>query len=264
VRLALGYYHLWAYRDVEGALAEFERAGGALAGSAAVLAALGSVGSLQGQWEEALRTYRRAFELSPRDVNLILRAGWALSTMRRYPEALVAFDHSINLAPDMMWPYLYKAINDWGWHGKPGETRSILEAFPNTTSGWERWSWYWQEMYEGRYSEALGRIESPTDGWIRIKMIARPNALLAAYAYEKLGDEEEAAAAYEIARELLETEVAASLEDPRLHSSLGIVHAARGRGSRGHTGLRSAASVERRFLLPSICHRPRAYLHHPR
>jgi serine/threonine-protein kinase len=229
VRLALGYYQLWAYRDVEGALAEFERAGGELVGSADVLAAMGSVFILQGQWEEALRTYRRAFELSPRDVNLILHAGWALSTMRRYPEALVAFDHSINLAPDMMWPYLYKAINDWGWHGKAGETRSILEAFPNTTSGWERWSWYWQEMYEGRYSEALGRIESTSEGWIRIKMIARPNALLAAYAYEKLGDEEEAAAAYEIARELLETEVAASLEDPRLHSSLGIVHAAQGR-----------------------------------
>jgi len=229
VRLAIGYYQLWAYRDVEGALAEFERAGDELARSADVLAAMGSVFSLQGQWEEALRTYRRAFELSPRDVNLILHAGWALSTMRRYPEALVAFDHSINLAPDTMWPYLYKTINDWGWHGKPGETRSILEALPNTTSGWERWSWYWQEMYEGRYSEALGHIESTTEGWIRIKMFARPNALLAAYAYEKLGDSEAAAAAYEIARELLETEVAASLEDPRLHSSLGIVHAVQGR-----------------------------------
>jgi len=229
VHLDLGYYHLWAHRDIDGALAEFERAGGDLAGNADVLEAMGSVFIVKGQWEEALKTFRSAFELSPRDANLIVHAGWALSTMRRYPEALVAFDHSINLAPDTMWPYLYKTINDWGWHGKPGETRSILEALPNTTSGWERWSWYWQEMYEGRYSEALGHIESTTEGWIRIKMFARPNALLAAYAYEKLGDSEAAAAAYEIARELLETEVAASLEDPRLHSSLGIVHAVQGR-----------------------------------
>jgi len=229
VHLDLGYYRLWGHRDIDGALAEFELAGGDLAGNADIFEALGSVFIVKGQWEEALKTYRRAFELSPRDANLILHAGWALSTMRRYPEALVAFDHSINLAPDSMWPYLYKALNDWGWHGEATETRSILEALPNTTSGWERWSWYWQETYEGRYGEALGRIESTTDGWIRIKMYARPNALLAAYVHEKLGDAEVAAAAYEIARGLLEIEVAASPEDPRLHSSLGIVYAAQGR-----------------------------------
>ena len=229
VHLDLGYYRLWAHRDIDGALAEFELAGGDLPGNADILEAMGSVFIVKGQWEEALNAYRRAFELSPRDANLIVHAGWALSTMRRYPEALVAFDHSINLAPDTMWPYLYKAINDWGWHGKASETRSILEALPNTTGGWERWSWYWQEMYERRYSEALGRIESTTDGWIRIKMFARPNALLAAYAYEKLGDAEAAAAGYETARRLLEAEVAASPEDPRLHSSLGIVYAVKGR-----------------------------------
>ena len=142
---------------------------------------------------------------------------------------MAACDQGINLAPDAFWPYLYKALTNWGWHGDPTETRSIFEALPNTTGGWERWSWYWQAMYEGRYSEALGRLESTTDGWIRIKMFARPNVLLAAYAYEELGDLDSAAVSYEVARELLEVEVGASPEDPRLHGSLGIVYAKQGR-----------------------------------
>jgi len=225
VHLDLGYYRLWGHRDIEGALAEFERAGGELAGGADVLGAMGDLYYVQGRWENALDAYQRGFEISPRDANLISNAAWALNTLRRYPEAISASDQAINLAPDAFWPYFYKALSLWGWKGDARETRAVFEALAATAGGWERWGWYWQEMYEGRYHEALGRLESTTEGWIRIKLFARPNALLAAYGFEKLGDDEAAAAAFEIARELLEVDVATSPEDPRLHSSLGIVYA---------------------------------------
>jgi len=229
VHLDLGYYKLWAYRDIEGALVEFERAGGELAGGADVLEAMGDLYYVQGRWENALDAYQRGFELSPRDADLISNAAWVLNSLRRYPEAISASDQAINLAPDAFWPYLYKALSVWGWKGDAGETRAILEALPYAAEGWQRWSWFWQEMYEGRYDEALGRLESTTDGWIRIKMFARPNALLAAYAHEELGDIDTAAVSFEVARELLEIDVAASPEDPRLRSSLGIVYAKQGR-----------------------------------
>jgi TolB-like protein/Flp pilus assembly protein TadD len=229
VHLDLGYYRLWAYRDIEGALAEFERAAGELAGSADVLEAMGDLYIVQGRFEDAVDAFQRGFELSPRDANPIASASWALNSLRRYPEALAASDKAINLAPDAFWPYLYKAMTLWGWKGDARATRPVFEALASTAGGWERWSWYWQETYEGRYREALGRLESPTDGWIRIKMFARPNALLAGYAYEELGDVDSAATSYETARGILEAEVVASPEDPRLHSSLGIVHAKQGR-----------------------------------
>ncbi|MFC2144569.1 protein kinase [Acidobacteriota bacterium] len=229
VHLDLGYYRLWAYRDIEGALVEFERAGGELAGSSDVLDAMGDLYIVQGRFEDALDAFQRGFELSPRDANLISSAAFMLNLLRRYPEALAASDQAINLAPDAFWPYFYKALSVWGWKGDAGETRAILEALPYAAEGWQRWSWFWQEIYEGRYHEALGRLESTTDGWIRIKMLARPNVLLAAYVYEELGDVDSAAASYEVARELLEAEVEASPEDPRLHSSLGIVYAKQGR-----------------------------------
>jgi tetratricopeptide (TPR) repeat protein len=44
-----------------------------------------------------------------------------------------------------------------------------------------------------------------------------------------LGEPDTAAAQYEVARELLEAEAAASPEDPRMRSSLGIVYAAQDR-----------------------------------
>ena len=229
VHLDLGYYRLWAYRDIDGALAEFERAGGELAGSSDVLDAMGDLYIVQGRFEDALDAFQRGFELSPRDANLISSAAFMLNLLRRYPEALEASDQAINLAPDAFWPYFYKALTLWGWRGDAREARPVFEALASTAGGWERWSWYWQEIYEGRYHEALGRLESTTDGWIRIKMLARPNVLLAAYAYEELGDIDSAAASYEVARELLEIEVEASPEDPRLRSSLGIVYAKQGR-----------------------------------
>jgi tetratricopeptide (TPR) repeat protein len=225
VHLDIGYYRLWGYHDIEGALAEFERAAGELAGNAEVLDAMSNMYIVEGRWQDALDASRRGVELSPRDADLVSQTAWILLTLRRYPDALAASDQAIQLAPDAFWPYFYKVLTLWSWRGDPTDTRSILDGLTATAGGWERWTWFWQEMYAGRYHEALARLESASEGWIRIKMWARPNTLLAAYVYEKLGDANGAAAAYDTARELLEAEITASPEDPRMHSSLGIVYA---------------------------------------
>ena len=246
VRLALGYYQLWAYRDVEKALEEFALAGASQPDNAEVLEAEGDVFLLQGRWEEALDAFQRAFDLSPHEAGLIDNIAWVLWTTRRYPEAVAAADKEINLAPDLVWPHLHKIFAYWSWKGSATRTRAVLEALPGTSSGWERFAWYWQEMYEGRYRDALDRLESTPNGWIRIKTFARPNALLAAYAHERLGETDMAAAAYETAKGLLEAEVLESPEDPRLHSSLGIVYGALGRKEEAiHEGIRATELLTR-------------------
>jgi TolB-like protein/tetratricopeptide (TPR) repeat protein len=229
VHLDVGYYKLWAYRDVDGAVSEFEKAAEGLAGSAEVFGALKDVYIIQGEWEKAFESLQRGIELSPRDADLISGSAWVLIMLRRYPEALAASDQAISLAPDAFWPHFYKILNFWCWHGDAIETRPVFEALRSTAGGWERWSWYWQEIYEGRNHEALSRLESTTDGWIRIKMYARPNVMMAAFVYERLGDKDAAAAAFEQARRVLEAEVEKTPEDPRLRSSLGIVYAVQGR-----------------------------------
>ena len=268
VHLDIGYYRLWAYRDVEGALAEFERAGGGLPDNAEVLEAKAHVFLLRGRWDECLDAFQRAFALSPRDADLISDAGFVLWNTRRYPEAVTAFDQAITLAPDTLWPYLYKALALWGWHGEPSETRPVLEAMPPTTDDWTRWAWFWQEMYEERFDAAIAALSLPNDGWLQVKMWARPNALFAAYAYERLGESAAAVAAYETARTLLEPALAASPEDPRLHSSLGIVYAAQGRREEAvREGMLACDLLPQSkdgYLLPPVRRRSRPHLHHPR
>jgi serine/threonine-protein kinase len=229
VRLAVGYYQLWAYRDVEKALEEFTLAGAGQPDDADVLEAQGNIFRLQGRWEESLDAFQRAFDLSPRDAGLISEAAGVLWMIRRYPESIAAADQAITLAPDAVWPYLYKIFTYWCWKGPAAGSRAALEALPAAAEGWERWAWYWQEMFEGRYRDALGHLESPSEGWIRIKILARPNSLFTAQAYELLDEPALAQESYESARGLLEPEVRASPEDPRLRSSLGIVYAALGR-----------------------------------
>jgi TolB-like protein len=229
VRLDLGFYYLWAYRDRVKALEEFELAEAGLPDNAENLDAKAGLFEVEGRWDDALSAYERAFELSPRDAGMIVQAAGALWMLRRYPEAVVATDQAISLAPDAMWPYLYKALILWSWKGSAEQTRSVLDALPETSRGWGHWAWYWQEMYEARYGEAINRLESTSEGWLRLKIVARPNSLFAAQAYELLGEREKAAALYESSRDQLETEVVDSPDDPRLHGSLGIAYAALGR-----------------------------------
>ncbi len=114
VHLDLGYYRLWGYRDIDGALEEFERASRELAGNADVLGSMGDLYYVQGRWEEALDAYRSGIELSPRDADLISNVAWVLDTLRRYPEALAASDQAISLAPDAFWPYLLQGSHPLG------------------------------------------------------------------------------------------------------------------------------------------------------
>ena len=229
VRLALGYYYLWAYRDRERALEEFERAEAGLPDNAEVLAAKAHLFEVEGRWDETLDAYERAFELSPLDADMIVQAAGALWMLRRYPEALVAADEAIRLAPDALWPYLYKTMILWSWRGSAEPTRSVLEALPESSRDWVDWAWYWQEVFEGNYRNALVGLEATDDEWIRIKIAARPKALFAAQVYQWLGEMDRSASGYEDSRLLLESEVAASPDDPGLHSSLGLAYAAIGR-----------------------------------
>ncbi len=231
VRLDIGYYELWAHRDVKRASAEFALAERGLP-IAQVLVARGDADLVLGRFDDFLDAYQRAFELSPRDADLPTELAFGRWILRRYPEAIQAADQAIALAPDAVWPYLSKAFIHWSWNGDVRQSREVLDALPGTLGGWERWAWYWQEMYEGRYREALGLLEASSEEWIDIKMFARPHPLLAAYAYQLLEEPALARQSFEAAREMLEARLEKVPDDPRLHGSLGIALAELGQSER--------------------------------
>jgi TolB-like protein/Flp pilus assembly protein TadD len=230
VRLAAGYYHLWVERNADVALDEFESAARGMPNSVEVQSARGELFRLHGEWTRALDAYRAATSLSPRDGSAMVDVAETLWWMRRYPEAVEAADRAIVLAPDQSWSYLTKAFTLWSWKGRDGaaESRAALE-FVGEDHEWHEWSWFWQEGVEGRYAEALERMEADPEGWIKIKVEAAPKALFAGFLRASLGDQEAAKERFETARRLLEPQVRAAPEDGRYHSSLGIALAGLGR-----------------------------------
>ncbi len=228
VRLAAGFHHFWIERDAEAALREFDVASRELPDSAEALDAHAETLRMAGRWPEALEGYRRALDLSPRDAAILEELAMTAWFLRRHEEARTYADQAIALAPDQAWPYLTKAFNEWSWKGPSKEARAALELVPADHEWW-LWSWYWQDMLEGRYREALRRLEAAPGGWIRQKMWAAPKGLFAGLAHQRLREPVAARAAYESARLLLEAELAAHPGDPRYHSSLGIAYAALGR-----------------------------------
>ncbi|UCG51014.1 MAG: protein kinase [Candidatus Latescibacterota bacterium] len=227
VHIAFGYYHLYAEGNAEHALREFAIAAKDLPENAEVLEARAEALRKQGKWREAVDYYQKACELSPRNPSPIVELVFTYNSMRRYPEALEASNESIKVAPDEDWCYLMNALVYWSSKGVAKEARTALESV-SPDHRFAPWAWYWQNMFEGRYREAIDYLSSTPSDWIRIKICAKPEALFFAYAHEALNEPELASTAYQTARTLLEDEVAAHPDDPRYHSALGIAYAALG------------------------------------
>jgi TolB-like protein/tetratricopeptide (TPR) repeat protein len=224
-----GYYHLWVERDPTAALAEFQTASRGLAGSAELQSAMGELFRLRGDWERSIEAYRAAASLSPRDGAAMVDVAETSWWMRQYPQAYQAADEAIALAPDQPWAYLTKVYTLWSWKGRDGvgEARLALEFVPEDHE-FAAWTWFWQEALEGRFGEALRRMEAKPEDWIRIKVQAAPNALFAAFLEFSLGETARARKGFSMARPLLEAEIRAAPDDARYHGSLGIAYAGLG------------------------------------
>jgi len=186
-----------------------------------------SVYELLGRIDDAINTYNRAFELSPRDANIPTNLLFVLWATRRYEQAVQAANQAILLAPNEPWPYIGKVLILWSWNGDTKEARTVIEAVP-VEHEWLPWLWYWQEIYEGNYSAAIQRLDLNPKDWIRIKMWSIPNKQFEGQAYLFMNMPEKAQSVFDSARVMLENELKNWPQDPRLHSSLGICYAALG------------------------------------
>lgn len=245
IRLALGLYHLYTYRDCERALEYIDTAAREMPGDALIPVALREVYIAQGRFEDAAAANEKAMELSPQDANLYTNQTFILWNLRRYPEALKTANQSILIAPDQLWTYLEKIFTLWSWKGITDEGRTAVEAIASSQNDWAVWTRFWQLIFDNRVREALTYLDQTPSEWIRIKMWARPESLLRAWCFTLLDQPDSARIAFEQARTELTTEVETCPYDPRYRSSLGIALA--GLGEREEALRRGQEAID---LLP--------------
>ncbi len=229
VRSAAGYYHYWAYREYQRALAEFAIAAEAMPNDAETLMGAAWVYRRLGRFQEALVQLERVFELNPQDSNLARNLGESCAVLGLHEKAIGYYDLSIALDPDQLTAYVQKALNYIYMSGSVADARRTLLEMPQVGDALFHFAWFSQEMQEGDHEAALQRLEGMQEESVVNQRTFAPKPLLQATAYELMGDAERARAAFEQARVILEREVAARPEDPRVHLSLGRAYAGLGR-----------------------------------
>ncbi|HOX87271.1 MAG TPA: protein kinase [bacterium] len=242
VHLALGYYQIYAYRNPDRAEAEFAIAEKGMPNSFEIYLAHSAVATLRGDWQGGMESSRKAFELSPRDASVAVDLAEIYWVLRRFQESVNTCDLAIELAPDDAWPYLIKTFALWSWKGGFGETRALLQAV-SPDHEWSPWSWFWQNMMEKEYQQAIDQLSQSSIDWIETKCWAMPVELLTAEAYDHLGENEKSLRDYQAAKILLQDRVQQHPDDPRYHSSLGIAYASLGQKEAALQEGRKAASL---------------------
>jgi eukaryotic-like serine/threonine-protein kinase len=99
--LALGNYYYNIKNDQPRALAEFTAALPEAPSNAELLTGAALVQQSLGRWDASLTSLKQAAALDPRDVTTARRLTSTYQWLRRYPEAAIAGDHLIALAPDI-------------------------------------------------------------------------------------------------------------------------------------------------------------------
>jgi eukaryotic-like serine/threonine-protein kinase len=98
--LAVGDFYLQAMHDNVRALASYQRGLKLAPANAELLRAMAVPEQRLGQWDAALASLKRARELDPRSRSTAGELQQTLVRMRRYPEALLAADDALALAPN--------------------------------------------------------------------------------------------------------------------------------------------------------------------
>jgi serine/threonine-protein kinase len=131
--IALGDFHYYVSRDHLHALAAYQRGLKLAPANAELLTALALTEQSLGRWETSLRHLQQAFALDPRAVGIASQIELNLARLRRYPEAMVAADRALVLAPDVI-PVIQGKLAVYLGEGDLPGARGVMDAVPSTVS----------------------------------------------------------------------------------------------------------------------------------
>jgi tetratricopeptide (TPR) repeat protein len=202
-------------------------------------------------------SWEKATDLNPRDADWFFDlGGQTFDLVRRYADAVRAYDRALRLAPDLHGAAVYKGRANVRWHGQVEVLRDALDRLPSGA-----------EAGEGLGDVAAQRaalllLERNTDGLLQMPEVKRvtvfdgqdfflPSALYAAWAHQLRGDHGAEWAAFNAARVRLDTAMKDLSGEWRVHAARGLALAGLGR--------RDEALREARWLQESAIDRADAF-----
>jgi serine/threonine-protein kinase len=255
--VAMGISHYFGRRDYRRALDEFAIALKGLPNDVELLRWIAAVHRRLGNWNEALALFEKATQLNPRDANLFGDlGGQTYRFVRRYPDAVRAFDQALSLAPGYNEAAIFKGWTYVIWHGQLDTLRAVLSRVP-------------RDAELGGYGNvaahraALLLLERNAESLLQMPQVASedvfvgqdiylPSALYAAWAHQLRSDHAAARAAFDVARVRLDVALRELPDDWRVHAARGLALAGLGR--------RDEALEEARWLQQSVVYREDAFV----
>jgi len=229
IHLAVAFYYYWVLSDYQKALEHLTLAERSLAGDPELLEVMGFILRRMGQSNLALEKQQRAIQANPSDALMAIEVGNTLRGLRHYQEADAYFARAIELAPDLVTAYVWRAENFWLWKGSTADARATLGRMPSVSLATAIEARYLECLYEGRYEDAERLLAGVDLEVLSTTERYYPRVLLEAEVFSLLGEAARSRAAYEAARVLLEAANRRLPNEARLRSALGLAYAGLGR-----------------------------------
>jgi len=246
--IAMGLAH-YRRRDYGRALDEYAIALRGLHNDAELWGRIGYVHRRLGNWGEVFASFEKAARLNPRDADLFWDLGGnTYLLVRRYADAVRAYDRALSLAPDLHLAALRRGLTYVIWQGQLDTLRAVLNRLPREAE-------LAYSSVRAQRAELL-LLERNADSLLR--MVAREefgspsdSVLYAAHAHQLLGDQAAARAAFSLALVRLDSARRERPDDGQTHWDRGLALAGLGR--------RAEALAEARWLRQSVVYREDAF-----
>lgn len=242
--VADGYYWYWGFRDYDRALGLFRRALQQDPNNSLAVQGVAAVNRRQGHIAQAVQQYRHAAALNPREPSVQREYGVTLLLAQRFVEAEQVLANAINLAPDAVGSYLWKAKALYGQE-KPAEAQTVIHemvrvigaertALELSNRSWTRWL----ALSDSSTLSILERVPLTS----QVVDTGSYYVLRAEWQWH-LGRRAAAAALADTALRYLEEERATSSNDWWFHGQRAVAHALNGRGAAAEKNLRNSLAV---------------------
>ncbi len=232
--IAIGDMHYFVRRDWRRALDEYAIALRGLPNDAGLWAEIGYANRRLGNWDKVFEAFDKAAQFNPRDADLFCDLGGnTYSFVRRYTDAVSAFDRALSLEPDLYAAAIYRGWTYVRWHGQLDTLRAALSRIPSDAEVGGGGELAGQRadllLWERNADSLLLLLQNARTAVFDYQGVFLPAALYEAWAQHLRGDHPAARAAFKLSGAFLDSVVKELPGDWRVHLARGLTLAGLGR-----------------------------------